>query len=403
MQLGLIPALVGGVYPGQSFVELHLRLRPPAVTTVGIGQYGNQIRSVEPLRAAAFDLSGGSVASAGDVNGDGFDDVIVGARNADPGGSGSGASYVVFGKAGGFAATLDLSTLNGTTGFRLDGAAAGDVSGISVASAGDVNGDGFDDLIVGASQADPGGEFSGASYVVFGKAGGFAETIDLSSLNGTTGFRLDSAANAFSGRSVASAGDVNGDGFDDLIIGAPGAGGGSGASYVVYGKAGGFAATFDLSTLDGTTGFRLDGAASFDQSGFSVASAGDVNGDGFDDLIVGADSGASYVVFGGIVTGAVADLGTSASETLDIIGSGTNSLKLSIGDVLDVSEEPSSLPLDADGGDAGGRGSGATTAEAGGPSGGDPSRIDSGRIGGQPLDHADQALPIDTDIMSLIA
>ena len=80
----------------------------------------------------------------------------------------------MFGKASGFAANIDLSALDGATGFKLSGAAANDNSGYSVASAGDVNGDGFADLIVGANGADPHGTNSGASYVVFGKASGFA-------------------------------------------------------------------------------------------------------------------------------------------------------------------------------------------------------------------------------------
>ncbi|XZE56749.1 hypothetical protein SH139x_002877 [Planctomycetaceae bacterium SH139] len=260
---------------------------------------------------AANDFSGGSVSSGGDVNGDGFDDLLVGARFADPNGNASGSSYVVFGKSGGFAATLNLSTLDGTNGFRLDGVAAGDQSGHSVSSGGDVNGDGFDDLIIGASGADPNGSASGSSYVVLGKSGGFAAALNLSTLDGTNGFRLDgvTANDQTGGWSASSGGDVNGDGFDDLIVGgvlADPNGSNSGASYVVLGKSGGFSAMLNLSTLDGTNGFRFDGVAANDRSGGSVSSAGDVNGDGFDDLIVGAigadpngsDSGSSYVVLG---------------------------------------------------------------------------------------------------------
>ncbi|MBF0463377.1 MAG: FG-GAP repeat protein, partial [Magnetococcales bacterium] len=256
----------------------------------------------------AWNHAGDSISSAGDINGDGFADLIIGAVGASPNGhSWAGSSYVVFGHSGSFNAAINLASLDGSTGFRLDGVAANDWLGFAVSSAGDVNGDGFGDLIVGANRADPNGSYSGSSYVVFGKASGFNSVINLASLDGSTGFRLDGVATNDNSGFVSSAGDVNGDGFDDLIVGAPGTNGSVGSSYVIFGHSGGFISAITLSNLDGSTGFRLDGVTAGDQSGYSVNSAGDINGDGFDDLIVGAAiaspsgitrAGASYVIFG---------------------------------------------------------------------------------------------------------
>ncbi|MCP3856237.1 MAG: hypothetical protein GY698_16100, partial [Actinomycetia bacterium] len=156
-----------------------------------------------------------------------------------------------------FDPVIQLSSLDGNNGFRLDGVTAGDHSGHSVSTAGDVNGDDIDDLLIGAPYAGPNGQRSGSSYVVFGSST-FSSVIGLSTLNGTSGFRLDGVeAWDESGTSVSTAGDVNDDGFDDLLIGAPSAKQNEdGASYVVFGSST-FSSVIGLSTLNGTSGFRL--------------------------------------------------------------------------------------------------------------------------------------------------
>ncbi len=231
---------------------------------------------------AAYAYSGDSVSGAGDVNGDGYGDLLVGADS----GAASPTGYLVFGKASGFASTLDLGTLNGTNGLKLTDSSAYDQSLFRVSEIGDMNGDGFADFIVGENNASPKfREYAGSSFVVFGKAGGFASTLDLATLNGTTGFRLDGAsADQSTGYSVSSAGDINGDGYADLLIGAD-----NGIdSYVVFGKASGFSASLDLASLNGANGFHMFTSVGIPKPdyGVSVSGAGDINGDGFDDVIV---------------------------------------------------------------------------------------------------------------------
>jgi hypothetical protein len=263
--------------------------------------------------AAADDWAGYPVSGGGDVNGDGIDDVLVGAAIADGAGrDNAGAAYVIYG-----AVTphdVDLAALSPDEGFRIEGESANDNAGGSVAGAGDVNGDGFADVVVGAPHTvHHGRENSGTAYVVYGSAN--PSNLDLATLTPTRGFRIYGQQTVTeTAASVAGARDLNRDGLDDVIVGAAFARNrntdssgafGSGSAYVVYGSR--EAEDLDLASLDSARGFRIDGAASDDLAGGSVAGPGDVNGDGRNDLLVGAirasnhgrdSAGAGYVVYG---------------------------------------------------------------------------------------------------------
>ncbi len=251
---------------------------------------------------------GRDVSGVGDVNGDGFDDVAVSDNSGDTSFSNAGTIYVIFG--GASPSNINLSSINASNGMRIEGPQISAFGADSIAAAGDVNGDGIDDLILGIDDVDIPVSNAGASYLVFG-ASPPPSLINLSAPDGVTSFRLTGEENSDDGgHSVSGAGDVNGDGYDDVIISAhdasPNGAISTGAAYVVFGRPAFSGSSLNLSVLSGSDGFRLAGEADNDDTGYSVSGAGDVNGDGFNDVMVGArradtaevDAGASYVVFG---------------------------------------------------------------------------------------------------------
>ena len=275
---------------------------------------------IQPL-ATSSAMFGWSAGGAGDLNHDGIGDIFISDPSASPAGRrNAGQVHVIFGQTS-FAATFDLAALNGTNGFTVNGMTAGDWPqlGWPAGPAGDVNGDGVDDLLMSATyqHAPDGRRFVGGAYVLFGKNGAFPATFEVSTINGSNGFVMYGVSASDFASSPSAAGDVNGDGYDDVILTSdypdPNGITNAGQTYIVYGRPS-FAASLELASLlaanggDGSAGYALNGFVAAPTSTITyVAEIGDVNDDGFDDVRIGCievdsngltDNGQVYIVYG---------------------------------------------------------------------------------------------------------
>ncbi|WP_290579332.1 Ig-like domain-containing protein [Ketobacter sp.] len=259
-----------------------------------------------------FNGNGQALDAGGDFNGDGIDDLVVGMRYSDEDGADSGKAYVIFGQAGATRADVDLDMINptGPDGMKIMGAGAGWQLGQAARFVGDYDADGYDDVVVSAIFSDALGSQAGQSFLIFGSPGPVFNAIDVSTLSGGSGFKIQSSvAGGILGHSVAG-GDFNGDGISDLVVSSNGKDGSgrsaNGVAYVLYGNDSGSYSNIDVDSILSSEGFALFGEADADQMGHSLASAGDFNADGVDDLLLGAylnasggaSAGAGYMVMG---------------------------------------------------------------------------------------------------------
>jgi gliding motility-associated-like protein len=216
----------------------------------------------------------------GDINNDGFEDIGVGVLNTQINDSSQvGTTYVIFGSDIGFPASFDVTSLNGTNGFIFEGIRQYEGIGLSIAGVGDINGDGIDDLVIGASR------FAEGSVVLYGKPNGsaFNAVMNRNDIDGSNGFIIVATGVSQQVNDLGALGDVNGDGYNDFIMGKAA----GGEAWVFFGRSTNFPTRIDASWLDGVKGFRISSYPNSLRTSYLVGGAGDINNDGFNDIIVG--------------------------------------------------------------------------------------------------------------------
>lgn len=279
------------------------------------GSNGFSIIGVSPE-----DRSGLYVSGAGDFNHDGLDDLLIGAPyQTTDGKAEAGAAYLIYGDDD-FPAAITLADIDGSNGLQFKGSDIQNMTGAAVAAIGDINHDGIDDIAIGAPSKGPFGvpsDFPGEVNVLFGGRFEQQQTVYRSDLDGSNGMVLRGIRGGIipieanqaiwgdmAGADLDAAGDLNGDGIDDLLIGAPHTiitpqRKGVGQVYVLFGSTSAFPSRMSLADLDGENGFRINGTGTVDYYAVSVSAAGDFNVDGRDDIMMGASGqGETYVFYG---------------------------------------------------------------------------------------------------------
>jgi hypothetical protein len=250
-----------------------------------------------------YDWFGSSVAGIGDIDNDGVEDLAVGAYQDDDGGSEHGAVYVLFMQTDG--KVKSFQAISDTAGNFTAAMDTYDYFGKSVAGIGDLDNDGVEDLAVGAYGDDDGGDADGAVYVLFLQTDGTVQSYQkISDTEGN--FTATLAVNDYFGWSVATPGDLDGDGTADLIVGAKSdedGGANRGAVYILFMNTNGTVESYQK--ISDTAGNFTATLGNYDNFGSSATALGDLDGDGLTDLAVGAygdedggqDRGAVYVLF----------------------------------------------------------------------------------------------------------
>lgn len=237
------------------------------------------------------------ISCIGDTNGDGYDDILICARNFSINDEHS-EIYLIFGQSKGWYKNMNIISYINASFLIKDKNEASNSSFLPISGAGDVNGDGYDDFLIGNSHSNGSGIVNGQAFLFFGKSSGWAKNTYLSNAD----VSFEGVPYDYAGDSISSAGDVNGDGFDDILIGASRSNISTGKTYLVLGKKSGWLKNISLSNADGS----FIGEDMHDYSGHCVSSAGDVNCDGYDDILIGAYGngvgstcpGKVYLIFG---------------------------------------------------------------------------------------------------------